>query len=193
MIKTCGGRKHPVFTEQFSQHGFKVQIACVNVEILRTAQKGESTSVLSLAAVAGRLGATSSLSSSPSVSLLSSSSSLFHSSQSSMGQDVLIISYAHVLRVATSPTGSDPLFLLCPSPVYSFLASWLPCCVRLYQAHCHLRTFALAAISARNTLPPPPLSLTTFKSLLKYCLSVRLSLTILFNTETFLSSTLFFF
>lgn len=48
-----------MFTEQFSQHGFKVQIACVNLEILRTAQKGERMSVLSLDAVAEGLGATS--------------------------------------------------------------------------------------------------------------------------------------
>ena len=59
LIKTRGGRKHPVLTQQFSQHGFKVQIACVNLEILSTAQKGESMSVLSQDAVAGRLGATS--------------------------------------------------------------------------------------------------------------------------------------
>ena len=46
MIKTCDGRKHPEFTEQFSQRGFKVQIACVNLEILPAARKGASLSVL---------------------------------------------------------------------------------------------------------------------------------------------------
>lgn len=35
-----------MFTEQFSQHRFKVQSACVNLEILRTAQKDESMSVI---------------------------------------------------------------------------------------------------------------------------------------------------
>lgn len=35
-----------MFTEQFSQHGFKVQSACVNLEILRAAQKCESMSII---------------------------------------------------------------------------------------------------------------------------------------------------
>lgn len=92
-----------MFTEQLSQHGFKVQIACVNLEILRTAQKGESVSVLSQDAIAGGLGATSyhgavtalsSLPSTPSgsASWPSSSSPVFRFLESAMGQVVVIIS-----------------------------------------------------------------------------------------------------
>lgn len=112
-----------MFTEQFSQHGFKVQSACVNLEVLRTAQKGESMSV-----IARRLllevwvpQRVTSRSSSPSTSAPpsspSSSSPSLHSLDSSMGQAMLIsLLMSLSSQWPQGSAGSDPWSLLCVPP-----------------------------------------------------------------------------
>lgn len=93
-----------MFTEQFSQHGFKVQIARVNLEICTTAQKGASVSVFSwmLLRECGVPHHAPWLSSSLSATPSSSLSPLYFL-ESSRGQAVLLASYAHVLTEATRP------------------------------------------------------------------------------------------
>lgn len=114
MIKTCDGRKHPVFTEQFSQHGFKVQIACVNLEILRVAPKGESVSVFAwmLLLECGAPHHVTLLSSSPASA--PSPSSLpppFHLWESSGAKLCRSLHVLMSLERPQVPRGPDPLFL----------------------------------------------------------------------------------
>lgn len=61
----------------------------------------------------------------------SSSSPPFHSLASSRGQTVPLTSYAHVLMGPRGPTGSDPVFFLCPcyllfSSCTGFFAVFVP-------------------------------------------------------------------
>lgn len=165
-----------MFTEQFSQHRFKVQSACVNLEILRTAQKGESMSV-----IARRLllevwvpQRVTSWSSSPSASASPSSPSslspLLRSLDSSVGQAMLIslpvpMSYRgyKALQYLTLGVFSMSHLAHSPATIMSLLCLTMP-------DYCHLRTFAQALLS---DFPTYSLSLTFFKSLLKYILFVE--------------------
>lgn len=189
-----------MFTEQFSQHGFKVQIACVNLEILRVAQKGESVSVFTrmLLLEAWTPYRITLLSSSPSMSASASQPSASPSSppsaspsshflESSLGQAPRITSNAHVLTMATRPMRSSALFLLCLPPCSlsshnGFLAAFdstspVPTVGPLHWLFSYWSTFS-----------PSPYPLThLFQICSSVTFSVRLTLTVLFNHTTFLS------
>lgn len=197
-----------MLTEQFSQHGFKVQIACVNLEILRTAQKGESMSVLSQDAVTGRLGATSHHVTSRSSRPSSPPRHLHHQHRHLCHQHRLLdrrlchhlstswnLLWAklwqsfHVLMSlerSQGPVGSDSSFLFCPASCLLFSAGFLG--VSDYTRHIpHSGPWHWLLSPIWNTLlpsssPPHPPSSSLCSGI---TFSVRLTLTILFNTETF--------
>lgn len=140
-----------MFTEQLSQHGFKVQIACVNLEILRTAQKGESVSVLSQDAIAGGLGATA-YHVAVIIAIITVSISIFA---------IIFITSLPLLGICYGPSCGNHFIGSCPYSGHKVLRDRIPC---FFSVHL-LAYSSLASIGCllRLTIPDtfPPQDLCT--------------------------------